>query len=399
MVDHLTGRAWILHEVGEDVFEFTHRTFMEFFYAKHLETEFESTQNLVEECLKHIILGSRTVSAHLALQIRTKDKRGASSKVCESLDHALKMNAENSELIEFCVDALGYLLPDADSISALVSTLSPRALELKRSTAQVKLLCTVNPLRNAILQSILPSIGKVSTVDAIQNLAPALSKLYRDNSDLVELADGSVTSIIDLIFDQTYSSQGKSPYLCKLAFDLDANLNWKAIEKFGFRIWSNSRYYDSSMIFSDSQKMVKEASEFVADKNYIGNRYLRLAQILSRQFESNDKVMYSEIIAIRYVRHGRPYPVIEINVDPLTWRKNSLALETYAFSLTLFLEVSFDIISKDESESYRDVLYKLANALEETGSAMSGWLKSWFAGKTTIVVDPHYFNRRNQALM
>ena len=24
MVEHLTGRAWILHEVGEDVFEFTH---------------------------------------------------------------------------------------------------------------------------------------------------------------------------------------------------------------------------------------------------------------------------------------------------------------------------------------------------------------------------------------
>ena len=41
MVEHLTGRAWILHEVGEDIFEFTHRTFLEFFYARQLETVHE----------------------------------------------------------------------------------------------------------------------------------------------------------------------------------------------------------------------------------------------------------------------------------------------------------------------------------------------------------------------
>ena len=106
MVEHLTGRAWILHEVGEGIFEFTHRTFMEFFYAKHLETEFESTENLIEECLKYVVLGSRTVPAHLALQIRTKDKRTASSKVCDALKVALERDRSSSELVHFCSESL-----------------------------------------------------------------------------------------------------------------------------------------------------------------------------------------------------------------------------------------------------------------------------------------------------
>ena len=75
MINHLTGRAWILHEVGENIFEFTHRTFLEFFFARHLEAKHESVEELIERIRLWLIEGDRTLPAHLALQVKSRDKR------------------------------------------------------------------------------------------------------------------------------------------------------------------------------------------------------------------------------------------------------------------------------------------------------------------------------------
>lgn len=119
MISHLTGRVWILHEVGENIFEFTHRTFMEYFYAKFLDTELEDTTTLINSCLEHVVAGQRTLPTHLALQIRTDNKRAASTKVAEALTNALNEHSENNELLDFCLDSLGYILPSGINYDSL----------------------------------------------------------------------------------------------------------------------------------------------------------------------------------------------------------------------------------------------------------------------------------------
>ena len=225
MVEHLTGRAWILHEVGEDVFEFTHRTFMEFFYARHLETVYEATEDLIDECLRHVVEGSRTVPAHLALQIRTKDKRAASSKVCESLTGALRDENCSDELVDFCLDALGYILPEGTAIAEFVAELAPRALVINSRAAPVKLLCTPSLLREAILQSTIPAVRSISSVDSARKVAPALYQMHSRGSGLVEMEDDGTANVCEMVIRQTYSKQARSPFLCKLAFDLDCQVN------------------------------------------------------------------------------------------------------------------------------------------------------------------------------
>ena len=394
MVEHLTGRAWILHEVGENVFEFTHRTFLEYFYAKHLETEFESTEDLIEECLKHVVLGLRTVPAHLALQIRTKDKRGASSKVCDALELAFENNPDNSALIDFCLDSLGYLLADAASISGLVAILAPKALASEKPTEQIKLLCTANPLRNTILRSALPAINGITTVDAVRKLTPALSQLHLDNSDLVEMASGEDVSIVRLIIDQTYSKQSRSPFLCKLAFDLDEKTNWKSLEKFGERIWVSSRSYDLLKIATDSRKMVEEASKSVADCEYDGGKYLKLARVLRRKIEEIGHKTPIDYFLIRHMRYRYPSQPVDIGFDPKNLRTSRSTLEVFAFCLTLFLETNSEKIARKDTSRLKTIFVDVVDALEQTESQRVAWYRSWMASETSLLFDRRYFNRR-----
>ena len=367
---------------------------MEFFYAKHLETEFESTENLIEECLTHVVLGSRTVPAHLALQIRTKDKRTASSKVCDALTVALEQNQSSPELDQFCLESLDYLLPDAASITELVAILAPRGLASEKPTEHIKLLCTANPLRNTILQSTLPAVYRITTVDEVRKLAPALYQLHREKRDLIEMDSGETVSIVRLIIDQTYSKQAISPFLCKLAFDLDAKTNWSALAKFGVRNWFNTRSFNILAIATDSQRMVEEAARKVADAEYNGGRYLKLARILSREIQEIDRktsIDYYFALQVRYNYSSKP---VNVALEPKRWRKDKSALEVFAFCLTLFLESNSERITRDDTTGLKKIFLNVVNMLEETKSQRAAWYRSWMEGEASLLFGRRYIKRR-----
>ena len=325
MVEHLTGRAWILHEVGEGVFEFTHRTFLEFFYARQLETVYEGTEELIEECLEHIAEGSRTVPAHLALQIRTKDKRAASSKVCDALAKRLEAESCSTELLDFCLDALGYLLPDGLTLSEFVRQLAPQALASDGQSAQVKLLCTASPLRDAILQSALPALLAVKSVDAVRKIAPALYQMKRSGDISLDLGRDQRESLFKVIVGQTYSKQARSPFLCKLAFDLEERVNWKSLEKFGFRIWASERGHGIQQLARDSRSMVEEVAKVLTGEGRKNSKYVRLARILYADHQRRKKALGLGGSLMQYVQYASKSRAADICLDagslPLAKRK------------------------------------------------------------------------------
>jgi hypothetical protein len=48
VLEFITGRAWVMSDVGSDVYSFTHRTFLEFFYARQLEQGCETVRGLYQ---------------------------------------------------------------------------------------------------------------------------------------------------------------------------------------------------------------------------------------------------------------------------------------------------------------------------------------------------------------
>ena len=395
MVEHLTGRAWILHEVGEGVFEFTHRTFLEFFYARHLETVYEGTDDLIEECLQHVAEGSRTVPAHLALQIRTKDKRAASSKVCDALKRHLEGENCSTELVDFCLDALGYLLPDGRALAEFVRQLAPRALESDGQSAQVKLLCTASPLREAILQSALPALRKVQSVDAVRKIAPALYQLQRGGRASVDVGREQRESLSKLIVDQTYSKQARSPFLCKLAFDLDVAVNWQGLEKFGFRIWTSERGHGIQQLVGDSRRMVEEVGRVLVGEGKKEHKYFRLAKILYLDHQTQNRDLGVGMAFMQYVRYAPRSRAAEIHFDAGVLPRTKKELELFAFALILFLELNGEEREAVDLVRYKELLIGVGQGLKKSGSAKTNWLKSWLAGDVWIVADPRYVGKRS----
>jgi hypothetical protein len=84
-VRHLIGRAWVLQERSAGIFEFTHRTFMEYYFARWLHDEFDGIKLLLDNVEDRIRAGEWTVPIHLAFQMKAAGKL----KSAESLTNAL----------------------------------------------------------------------------------------------------------------------------------------------------------------------------------------------------------------------------------------------------------------------------------------------------------------------
>lgn len=73
------------------------------------------------------------------------------------------------------------------------------------------------------------------------------------------------------------------------------------------------------------------------------------------------------------------------------WRRDKTTLEIFAFSLVLFLELNVEDSRASDLEVYKKVVERLIVVLEEVDSDRAEWLKSWFEGSWTLVVNPRYF--------
>ncbi|WP_299933398.1 NACHT domain-containing protein [uncultured Pelagimonas sp.] len=390
MVAHLTGRAWILHEVGENIFEFTHRTFMEYFYAKFLDTEFEDTTTLVNSCLEHVVAGQRTLPTHLALQIRTNNKRAASTKVAVALTNALNEHPKNNELLDFCLDSLGYILPSGDQLRQLVSTLAKPAIFSNDLSAPIRLLCTQSPLRNNILNICSEQLDHVKTVEQLTVLEAAFRRMRREQTYEMTDQEGGVIDVVDRALEKLYSKQTTSPYVCKLAFDLDGRVNWNAARKFGTRLWANTQSDPSHFmrIVYDSREMLKDASAFVVDSDAQTRKYLKLARATYPTFLKNGDEANLDLFFFRNYRTTPSLPDVDYSTDLTAWREDADALEIFAFSLMLYAETHVDFFDAQSRNKLSSTISNLCDALDGVKSSSGQYCRDWLKGKSTVVLHP-----------
>ncbi|TGN49409.1 hypothetical protein E4L95_18280 [Paracoccus liaowanqingii] len=115
LVDFITGRAWVMCEIGPGVFKFTHRTFLEYFFARRIEEEAESVRRLVAEHIyPRAVHAEWDVVTHLALQISTFRSGPKSKQAIEALMEQLdtpEVSVENRiNYLHFFIRTLNYLV-------------------------------------------------------------------------------------------------------------------------------------------------------------------------------------------------------------------------------------------------------------------------------------------------
>ncbi|MEU0095081.1 NACHT domain-containing protein [Kribbella sp. NPDC006257] len=163
-IDFCKGRAWVLTDVGAELYGFTHRTFLEYFAASQLVKTKRSARSLFAELWPHIKRAEWEVVAQLSLQILGKSvddgaddflhllvERSIRSKrpiesynglafACRALNFIVPRPAVLRLIVESVVDShcskWGTVKSPSRSFTALAEGISGVALENQKLTAK-----------------------------------------------------------------------------------------------------------------------------------------------------------------------------------------------------------------------------------------------------------------------
>lgn len=135
-VEFCRGRAWVFTDTGllkdgEPLYQFTHRTFLEYFTAAHLVRTAEGVKNLTENLLPHIKRGEWEVVAQLSCQIEDRQREGAGDEILSFLVEASKTPQiiERWNLMTFAVRTLEHIVPSPRVVRSLVASLVQHTIE------------------------------------------------------------------------------------------------------------------------------------------------------------------------------------------------------------------------------------------------------------------------------
>jgi hypothetical protein len=112
------GRAWILTDVGatknQNLYQFTHRTFLEYFTAEWLCRKYEETTELTNELIPKISKREWDVVAQLAFQMRGEYSESATDKIFNTILKKAKESEEidHENLLSFAARSLEFMTPN-----------------------------------------------------------------------------------------------------------------------------------------------------------------------------------------------------------------------------------------------------------------------------------------------
>jgi hypothetical protein len=135
-IEFCKGRAWVFTDTGAGLYQFTHRTFLEYFTSFHLVRKHSSPSALLEVLIDRISKQEWDIVAQLSIQLLNKHSEGAGDEVLR----VLAKTAEKGEgtdlqawnLIHFACRCLNFIVPSS-AIRKLITTVClDRYLKLGR---------------------------------------------------------------------------------------------------------------------------------------------------------------------------------------------------------------------------------------------------------------------------
>jgi hypothetical protein len=118
-IEFCQGRAWVFTDTGvekhgERLYQFTHRTFLEYFTAAHLVRTHPTPDTLATILLPRIIQGEWDVVGQLAFQLQHKNVEGAADQLLSTLLTTARDSVKAEEawsLESFAARSLEFLVP------------------------------------------------------------------------------------------------------------------------------------------------------------------------------------------------------------------------------------------------------------------------------------------------
>ncbi len=127
-IEFCAGRAWVFTDTGttpdgEKLYQFTHRTFLEYFSASYLFSMYPTASGLLPVLVPHIAKQEWDVVAQLAFQIQSRNIEGAGDKALSGLlQQAVQMSREERwNILLFATRTLESIVPNPAIRRAVVA--------------------------------------------------------------------------------------------------------------------------------------------------------------------------------------------------------------------------------------------------------------------------------------
>lgn len=302
-ISHLVGRAWVLTEKAPDRFEFTHRSFLEYFFAKHLDEKYESVSGLMKVLLPHIISREWTVPSHVALQLRAERGIQGANRCSKALISAVRSadTANKPNLVLFAAEACEYLQP-SNSVIEEISQLIVSCAENESywSSAFLSLLQVQTGLRDSVYRGVASGLISLLSMHHGPTLAPTVDwlvalRLLKDkiidpiSIPWLDRAPDAFERISDAVEQKINFSHVVLPMTLKALFDLTGQLSEVHSERYSHLMWSASARggrYDWRLV--DFILMRAQLVRVLKGKIKLDDApYARLALLLSKNTDRN----------------------------------------------------------------------------------------------------------------
>lgn len=131
VVKHIVERTWIMVESGVATFEFTHRTFLEYFFARGLRDQLPDAGALVHELMPRIRAREAIEPIHLAIQLAISEGSSQTDRVATTLLSEIDRvsGEERANLLLFASETLPYSPFKEVHCSLLLDSIIPHILE------------------------------------------------------------------------------------------------------------------------------------------------------------------------------------------------------------------------------------------------------------------------------
>ena len=163
----ITGRSWVMSEFGPHIFRFTHRTFLEYFFARHIDENYETIPELMAVLRSKIASGEWDVISHLALQLKThRNQRRIAQALAQlgALIRDTRMSTKRKDaVLSFTGQSLEYLPGTEQELKRIVTNVVEEGVRLVgggrvsalRATVEC---CNCAPERQEFVRSVVSDV-------------------------------------------------------------------------------------------------------------------------------------------------------------------------------------------------------------------------------------------------
>jgi NACHT domain len=135
-VEFCRGRAWVFTDTGstpegEPLYQFTHRTFLEYFAAGYLARTNDTALALHEALAPRIAAREWDVVAQLSYQIKNRDSEGAIDRLLEKLVDRVPSPVAELNRLSFAARSLEFVVPSPRVVRDVVRQAITRAVGIR----------------------------------------------------------------------------------------------------------------------------------------------------------------------------------------------------------------------------------------------------------------------------